>query len=87
VVEKVIEEVGRYKSWVGSEGSQITCLFCCKLKRWIKKIPSPFKFNHAWIQEESFINLVEKNWKKFEGNSGSSTMFQFSNNLIRVKNW
>jgi hypothetical protein len=28
-----------------------------------QKAPSPFKFNQAWLQEESFINLVEKNWK------------------------
>jgi hypothetical protein len=34
----------------------------------------PFKFNHNWINEEGFRNLVIGNWKIYEELSGVSTM-------------
>jgi len=50
-----------------------------------QKTQSPFTFNHAWLQDKSFISLFEKNWRKFHYDVGSSMMYQFSNNLIRIK--
>jgi hypothetical protein len=45
----------------------------------------PFKFNHAWLNEESFKNIVMGNYKGYVKSSGFMSMQQLSNNLIHIK--
>jgi hypothetical protein len=80
-----LEDVGKYKTWVGSGGISDHVPIFLDFEEMDQKPPSPFKFNHTCLQDESFISLVEKNWRKFGYDVGSSTIYQFSNNLMRLK--
>ena len=48
-----------------------------------QKSPSPFKFNHAWLQDKSFLALLENIWRKFDCDASSSAMYLFLDNLVR----
>jgi hypothetical protein len=38
-------------------------------------LPSPFKFNHIWIEEEYFVSMVKKYWKPLDSSRDHSMMF------------
>lgn len=49
------------------------------------KPPSPFKLNHSWLKEEDYKSLVRLVWRPLMEEKEISFMFQFVENLARVK--
>jgi hypothetical protein len=49
------------------------------------KPPAPFKFNHRWLMEEYYKNMICSVWRPLEDNLESFHMFQFVEKLARAK--
>jgi hypothetical protein len=53
-----------------------------KINLELDSLPSPFKFNHIWMEEEYFVSMVKKYWKPLDSSRDQSMMFQFSENIV-----
>lgn len=56
-----------------------------KVERGLNESGSPFKFNVAWLNDESFHNFAVENWIPYNTNREGSVAVQFMGNLKRVK--
>jgi hypothetical protein len=50
-----------------------------------RKPPTSFKFNHDWLVEEDFRQIISKNWKLYDPSSRESAMYKFASNIKQVK--
>jgi hypothetical protein len=73
------------KQWIacGGESDHSPILF--EILGSLGKPPSPFKFNLAWLNEESFQTLVKICWVPFDMNGGVVSGVHFASNLKQVK--
>jgi hypothetical protein len=73
------------QSWVRVGGAFDHCPIMLQIEKKNEKPPSPFKFNHACLEEDEFKALITSNWKRFYPLVGDSAMLQFASNLKRGK--
>lgn len=50
-----------------------------------RKPANPFKFNHYWLNDESFVVLLKEGWTIQDDNSEDSTSSHFEMNLKKIK--
>jgi ABC-type transporter lipoprotein component MlaA len=56
-----------------------------QIKKDEQKPPTTFKFNHLWLKEEGFRDMVIQNRRRYNPSIVESAMFQFTANLRKVK--
>jgi hypothetical protein len=73
------------KKWIGCGGESDHSPIFFEILGGPGKPPSPFKFNPAWLKEESFQTLVKICWVPFDPNGGVVAGVHFASNLKQVK--
>jgi len=73
------------RQWVGSGGVSDHCPIFLEMRGRRRKPPSPFKFNHIWLKEESFQKLVQDLWVHRPQKSMEFAGSHFHQNLKRIK--
>jgi hypothetical protein len=53
-------------SWIEYGGDLNHMIVLIQITKEDPKPSSPFKFNHYWLEEDEFVNLVKKEWKHFD---------------------
>jgi hypothetical protein len=91
VAEKILQSTVRFRAWVEYPFiSDHTPIFLY-LEDDIHKETFPFKFNPAWIQDESFIALVREVWPdvSFSQQEGAQNIIanKLSSLKERTKSW
>eukprot|EP01018_Ginkgo_biloba_P039380 Gb_12932 [translate_table: standard] len=91
VSESLLEDTLRLKQWVGSRGESDHFPVLLVLTEVGKRPPSRFKFNHGWLAEDDFVQLVKGLWLPFDCTLVESASIQFESKLKRIKlnsiNW
>jgi len=85
VVEKIFVDTNKIKYLVEEGRSSHHSIVLLHIEKRDNKPHGPFKFNHTWLEDEDFINLVSQNWRKYDSSLEDSTMYQFAKNLKKVK--
>lgn len=75
----------RIKSWVGMGGSSDHLPILLNIDIDERNPPSSLKFNHTWLMELKFRELVINNWVHYENQTTTSKMKLFSNKINRIK--
>jgi hypothetical protein len=73
------------RQWIGAGGISDHSPIWLALEGGPIKPPSPFKFNASWLSDESFLALVQSNWRPYDPSSGSPVGLHFADNLKRIK--
>eukprot|EP00253_Pinus_taeda_P026585 PITA_26585 len=74
-----------YKQWVGSGGISDHYPIYLELSGPNKKPKAPFKFNHGWLQDPSYIKLVKDYWTQNPIDWADSLAKGFCMNLSQLK--
>jgi hypothetical protein len=73
------------KSWVGSRGCSDHQPIFLRLEGPKVKSPTPMKFNHIWLIEKGYRNLVNNAWSHIHEYLEKTYSQQFSENLAHIK--
>eukprot|EP00253_Pinus_taeda_P010150 PITA_10150 len=52
-----------YRQWVGAGGLSDHTLIFLEIQGSFKKPKAPFKFNHTWLKDPSYVKMVSDYWK------------------------
>eukprot|EP00253_Pinus_taeda_P035172 PITA_35172 len=74
-----------YKQWVGSGGISDHYPIYLELSGPNKKPKAPFKFNHGWLHDPSYIKLVKDYWTQNPIDWADSLAKGFCKNLSQLK--
>jgi hypothetical protein len=85
VSENLMNQPELIRQWIGCGGESYHSPILIDISGGPRKPPSPFKFNLAWLNEESFQSLVKRCWVPYDPTGGVATGIHFSTNLKRVK--
>ena len=73
------------RQWVDWGGESDHNPIMLEIRSEVRKTPSPFKFNSAWISDPSFCELVKSLWTPLCDVEGIRVGFSFMENLKRSK--
>jgi hypothetical protein len=85
VLEILLDLPYQFRQWVEFGGDFDHFPILMEILGSLKKLASPFKFNPAWLLDESFQILVKENWIVFDDSLGMPTSIQFVDNIKRIK--
>eukprot|EP00253_Pinus_taeda_P027771 PITA_27771 len=85
ISEDLISGIPMFRQWVGEGGNSDHFPILLEFKNPPPKLASPFKFNAAWLQEESFNILFRDTWRHPGSTPSESKGAQFWDNLKRLK--
>jgi hypothetical protein len=83
ISNSLVEEPLLFRQWTGSGGESDHFPIFLEIAGASRKPTSPFKFNSAWLKEESFLKLVKEVWMPI-GHSEREVV-QFARNLKELK--
>eukprot|EP00253_Pinus_taeda_P006660 PITA_06660 len=87
----LIQQLHFYKQWVGNGGISDHSPIILEILGNHQKPKAPFKFNHTWLQDQSFTKLVTDYWRTHPIDRESSMARGFVKNLTELKhimiNW
>jgi len=87
----LLQQLHLYKQWVGSGGVSDHSPIYLEIQGPFKKPKAPFKFNHVWLNDPSYIKLVSNFWIENPINRAESFAKGFCDNLFEIKhlsiNW
>lgn len=73
------------QQWVDWGGESDHNPIMLEIRSEVRKPPSPFKFNSAWISDPSFYDIVKSIWNPLSDRVGVWDGFSFMENLKRLK--
>jgi hypothetical protein len=76
ISSSLVEEPLLFRQWTGSGGESDHFPIFLELAGASRKPTSPFKFNSAWLKEESFLNLVKEVWTPIGSQKGKLPILQ-----------
>ena len=82
----LIQQLHFYKQWVGTGGISDHYPIYLEILGPHKKPKAPFKFNHGWLQDPSYINMVKELWNTNLIDRSESLAKGFCSNLSQLKN-
>jgi hypothetical protein len=85
VAEDQMKDNPKLKCWVGYGGPSDHLPILLKLENEGWKPLAPFKFNHSWLNEEDFRDLVKGIQRLFYSSLGDLAMNKFVDNMKKVK--
>eukprot|EP00253_Pinus_taeda_P025948 PITA_25948 len=87
----LMQHLHHYKQWVGSGGISDHSLIYLEVFGPHPKPKAPFKFNHVWLQDPAYINMVSEFWAANPIDRFDSLAKGFCHNLSQLKhlsiNW
>lgn len=83
--EDLASRVPMFRQWIGEGGNLDHFPILFELATPPKKPAAPFKFNVAWMQEESFKKLFNETWLHPNREALEDKAFLFMENLKRLK--
>eukprot|EP00253_Pinus_taeda_P005582 PITA_05582 len=81
----MFRQIHLYKQWVGSGGISDHYPIYLELSGPSKKPKAPFKFNHGWLQDPSYIKLVKDYWTQNPIDRADTLAKGFCMNLSQLK--
>eukprot|EP00253_Pinus_taeda_P034418 PITA_34418 len=81
----MFQQLHLYKQWVGSGGISDHYPIYLELSGPTKKPKAPFKFNHGWLQDPSYIKPVKEYWTQNPIDQADSLSKGFCMNLSQLK--
>eukprot|EP00253_Pinus_taeda_P031947 PITA_31947 len=81
----LFRQLHHYKQWVGTGGISNHYPIYLELSGPTTKPKSPFKFNHGWLQDPSYIKLVKDFWTHNPIDRSDSLAKGFCMNLSQLK--
>ena len=85
VAENLILSAKGFRSWIETYFLSDHSPICLHLENDVEKGNYPFKFNHSWIEEPNFKDLVHKDWTHIDLCFEVSPMIQLMNTLRTLK--
>eukprot|EP00253_Pinus_taeda_P010711 PITA_10711 len=85
ISEDLMRGIPMIRQWVGEGGNSDHFPILLEIKKPPPKPASPFKFNAAWLQEESFNTLFRDTWRHSGSTQLGNKGAQFWDNLRRLK--
>eukprot|EP00253_Pinus_taeda_P014847 PITA_14847 len=85
ISEDLISNIPMFRQWVGEGGNSDHFPILLEFQKPPPKPASPFKFNAAWLQEESFNILFRDTWRHPGSSPSESKGAHFWDNLKRLK--
>eukprot|EP00253_Pinus_taeda_P033361 PITA_33361 len=85
ISEDLMSSIPMIRQWVGEGGNSDHFPILLEFKKPPPKPASPFKFNAAWLQEESFNTLFRDTWSHSGSTQTGSKGAHFWDNLRRLK--
>jgi len=79
--EEAAAKIPTFCQWVGEGGISDHMPILLELAKPPKKPEAPFKFNPAWLQEESFNSLFKFTWRPTRASDPEDKAFLFMENL------
>lgn len=80
-----LQSLQQYKQWVGSGGISDHMPIYLDIQGPIKKPKAPFKFNHTWLKDPSYIKMITDYWQSHPINGPESLAKGFCRNLSEIK--
>eukprot|EP00253_Pinus_taeda_P030670 PITA_30670 len=80
-----IQHLHLYRQWVGSGGLSDHNPIYLEIQGPSKKPKAPFKFNHIWLKDPSYIKLVKDYWLAHPISGNESFARCFCRNLSEIK--
>ena len=80
-----IQQLHQYKQWVGVGGISDHYPIYLEISGPIQKPKAPFKFNHIWLQDPSYIQMVSDFWAANPIARAESLAKGFCSNLAQLK--
>lgn len=85
VEENIIVSAKKFRSWIESNNILDHSPICLPLIFEVEQGNYSFNFNHSWIGEPDFNELVHKFWKHVDSSFESSPMVQLMDTLRNLK--
>lgn len=83
--EDLVSRIPMFCQWIGEGGNSDHFPILLELSKPPFKPAAPFKFNAAWMQEESFRQLFNENWQHLGRDVMEDKSLLFMENLKRMK--
>eukprot|EP00253_Pinus_taeda_P010189 PITA_10189 len=74
-----------FRQWVEEGGASNHFPVYLELTKPPPKLPTPFKFNASWLQEDSFIKLFKEIWRHPDNSTSEDRGSLFMENLKKLK--
>lgn len=66
MANSLLERLGNFRSWVENIEISNHMLVLFQFEVGYERSRTPFKFNHSWLEEKSFIELVRDRWNTYD---------------------
>eukprot|EP00253_Pinus_taeda_P029832 PITA_29832 len=83
--ETLLQQLHHYKQWVAAGGISDHSPIYLEIVRPTQKPKAPYKFNHVWLQDPSYIRMVSDYWVANPIDRSDSLAKGFCNNLSQLK--
>eukprot|EP00253_Pinus_taeda_P020087 PITA_20087 len=83
--ETLLQQLHHYKQWVGSGGWSDHTPIYLEIQGPFKKPKAPFKFNHTWLKDPSYVKMITDYWSSHPIDSSESLAKGFCRNLSEIK--
>eukprot|EP00253_Pinus_taeda_P006367 PITA_06367 len=74
-----------FRQWVGSGGLSDHNPIYLEIQGPFKKLKAPFKFNHTWLKDPTYVKMIEDYWISHPINDTESLAKGFCRNLSEIK--
>lgn len=83
--EEVAAKIPAFHQWVGEGGDSDYLPILLELNRHPKKPITPFKFNPAWLKEDSYNTLFKETWRPVRSNEPREKYYHCLENIKKLK--
>lgn len=83
--DTLLKRLHHYKQWVGTGGISDHSPIYLEIQGPFKKPKAPFKFNHTWLKDPSYVKMISEYWINHPINGIESFAKGFCRNLSEIK--
>eukprot|EP00253_Pinus_taeda_P012058 PITA_12058 len=85
IKEALLQKLQLYKQWVGSRGLSDHSPIYLEIQGPFRKPKAPFKFNHTWLKDPSYVKMISEFWAAHPIRGTESLAKGFCRNLSEIK--